>query len=68
MFKMKELKLSARFGLAGDSLWLPRQFDVQGKGKAMFFIGVKFAGTEHYRNPKINSGLADEMFEVNDGE
>lgn len=67
MFKMKELNLSAKYGPADDGLWMPRQFDVQGKGKAMFFIGVKFAGTEYYRNPKINSGLADKMFEVNDG-
>jgi hypothetical protein len=33
----------------------------------MFFIGVDFAGTEYYRNPEINTGINDSVFEAYDG-
>ena len=64
MFKLNELNMSLLYGPDTEGYWLPRQFDVQGKGKAAFFIGVNFAGTEYYRNPVVNSGLDDSIFEV----
>jgi hypothetical protein len=66
MFKMKELNMSIRYGPSPDGYWLPKQFDIQGKGKAAFFIGVKFAGSEYYRNPMVNTGIDDSRFEVSD--
>ena len=63
---MKEIKLSILYGPTESGLWFPTQFDVSGKGKAMFFIGVKFAGTEYYRNPVVNSEEAEKKFEVSD--
>ncbi len=67
MFKLKEMSMAIVYAPTDEGYWLPRQFDIAGKGKAMFFIGVKFAGTEYYRNPIINSEVEDEIFEVNDG-
>lgn len=63
MFKLSDMKLSIQYGYSPDSIWLPKQFDISGKGKAMFFIGVKFAGTEYYRNAVINSPEAEKIFE-----
>lgn len=63
MFKLNDMKLSIRYGYSPDSVWLPNQFDISGKGKAMFFIGVKFAGTEYYRNAVINSPETEKIFE-----
>ena len=57
--------MSILFGPDENGFWFPRKFDVAGKGKAMFFIGVKFAGTEYYRNPILNSNI-DDKFEVKD--
>lgn len=67
MFRLKELNMSILYGPTPDGYWLPRQFDIQGKGRAAFFIGVNFAGTEYYRNPLINTGLDNSIFEVNHG-
>ena len=64
MFKLNELNMSLLYGPNDEGYWLPRQFDVQGKGKAALFIGIKFAGTEYYRNPVVNNGLDDSIFEV----
>lgn len=66
IFRMKELNMTVLYGPTSDGFWLPQQFDIQGKGKTAFFFGVNFAGTEYYRNPVINSGLDDSLFEVND--
>jgi hypothetical protein len=66
MFKLKEFSASLLFEPTHDGLWLPRQFDVQGKGKAAFFFGVSFAGSEYYRNPQVNTDLDDSLFEVTD--
>lgn len=63
-FKLKELRISIMYRPSGDGFWLPYRFDVEGKGKATFFFGVNFAGTEYYRNSKINNGLTARMFEV----
>lgn len=68
MFKLKSMDMSITYGPTEDGFWLPRQFDITGKGKAMFFIGVKFAGTEYYRNPVINGGIDEEMFEETNGD
>ena len=62
MFKMKEMRMSISYAPTPDGVWLPKRFEITGKGKAMFFIGVSFAGTEHYRNPVVNSGVNDELF------
>ena len=67
MFKMNRLDMSLRYGPNSDGLWLPRQFDIRGKGKAMFFIGVDFAGTEYYRNAEINTNLNNSIFEAYHG-
>lgn len=67
MFRLKEMNMTIVYGATEDGYWLPRQFDVQGKGKAMFFFGVKIAGTEYYRNPVINGGIDETIFEVGDG-
>lgn len=64
-FKLNELTMSIIYGPDERGFWFPRRFDVTGKGKAMFFIGVKFSGTEYYRNPIINSNI-DDKFEVDD--
>ncbi len=66
MFKLNELNMSLLYGPDTEGYWLPRQIDIQGKGKAALFIGVSFAGTEYYRSPVVNSGLDDSIFEVND--
>jgi len=67
MFKLRELDMSIIYGPTGEGVWLPRQFDIRGKGKAAFFIGVAFSGSEYYRNPRINTGLADSLFEASHG-
>ena len=68
MFKLKEMAMSVLYEPSGiDDLWLPVRFDISGKGKAMFFIGVKFSGMEYYRNPVINDSTVEKYFEVNDG-
>lgn len=66
MFKLKQLNMSVVYGPTPDGFWLPRRFDIEGKGKAAFFFGVKFAGTEYYRNPTVNADISDEIFEVTD--
>ena len=66
MFRMKELNMSIKYEPNDNNYWFPKQFDISGKGKAMFFIGVKIAGTEYYRNPQININI-DDKFEVSDG-
>ncbi|MEW5795879.1 MAG: hypothetical protein AB1772_05915 [Candidatus Zixiibacteriota bacterium] len=64
MFKLKTLDMSILYGPGPDEIWLPKQFDIRGKGKAALFIGVNFAGTEYYRNPQINTGLPESLFEA----
>jgi len=66
MFRLKELDMSIVYAPTPEGFWLPRQFDVRGKGKAAFFFGVNFAGTEYYRNPAVNEGVDDSVFEVSD--
>jgi len=67
MFKLHSLEMSILYGPTEDGYWLPRQFDVAGRGKAAFFFGVKFAGSEYYRNPIVNGGVSDSIFEEEDG-
>jgi hypothetical protein len=66
LFKLKQLNMSINYGPTVEGFWLPKRFDIDGKGKAMFFIGVKFSATEYYRNPIINNGISDAIFEVSD--
>ena len=66
MFKLRKLDLSIRYGPTFDGLWLPRQYDIQGRGLTTFFFDVEFAGTEYYRNPQINKDLDNSIFEVED--
>jgi len=66
MFKLKQLKMSILYAPTPDGFWIPRQYDVEGKGNTAFFFGVKFASTEYYRNPRVNSGIKAEVFEAND--
>jgi len=64
LFKLNQLNLSIHFSPTVEGFWLPKQFDIYGKGKAMLFIGVKFSATEYYHNPIINNGIDDAIFEV----
>ena len=68
MFKLSELEMTIIFKPNGESYWLPREFEVRGKGKAALFFGVSFSGVEYYTNPVVNSGLADSIFEADHGE
>lgn len=61
MFKMKKLKMTIIYKEYEDNLWFPKQFEISGKGKAMFLVGVQFAGTEYYRNPQINQDIDDKF-------
>jgi hypothetical protein len=62
MFKLSEMNMSIAYSPVTDDIWLPRQFDIAGRGRAAFLFGVKFAGTEYYRDPVVNSGLSDTLF------
>lgn len=66
MFKLKKLDMSVLLGPAGDGYWLPKKFEIEGRGKAAFFFGVKFAGAEYYTNPVINGGIDPAIFETNE--
>ncbi|MBU8933810.1 MAG: hypothetical protein KOO62_07365 [candidate division Zixibacteria bacterium] len=68
MFKLKTLNMSIRYAPTDEGFWLPRQFDIQGKGKAAFLFGVNFAAIQYFRNPRINTNLSDEIFEANEDE
>ncbi len=68
MFKLNELDMSITYGETADGNWVPREFNVIGKGRAAFLFGVDFAATEYYRNPEINTDIADEIFGVNHDE
>lgn len=63
MFKMKELKMSIRYEPYDEELWLPARFEIEGKGKAMYFIGIDFKAEELYSNPVVNGGISDTLFE-----
>ncbi|MDZ4724135.1 MAG: hypothetical protein SGI97_09570 [candidate division Zixibacteria bacterium] len=62
MFKMSKLEMSILYGPTAEGFWLPEQFNITGKGKAAFFIGVNFSGVEYYRNPIINDPVNDSLF------
>jgi hypothetical protein len=63
-FKLNRLDMSVQYAPNTDGYWLPSRFSVVGKGKATLFIGVNFGGTEFFRNPVVNSGLDDKLFEA----
>ncbi len=63
MFKLKRLDMSIVYAPTGDGWWLPRRFHITGRGRAALLIGVKFTATEFYRNPRINTGINDKIFE-----
>lgn len=63
MFKLKRLDMSIVYAPTDDGWWLPRRFHITGRGRAALLIGVKFAATELYRNPRINTGINDKIFE-----
>jgi hypothetical protein len=66
MFKLNRLSMTMTYAPTPDGYWLPRRFEIEGKGKAAFFFGTKFAATEYYSNPQINAGIQAEVFEVKD--
>lgn len=68
MFKLKKLDMVVVYMPTDDGIWLPSRFEIEGKGKAAFFFGVNFAGVEYFKNPRINTGLSVEMFEVASGD
>ena len=63
MFKLDRLDMTLLYEPFNSDIWLPARFDIVGKGKAALLFGVNFAGTEFYRNPKINTDLADSLFQ-----
>ena len=67
MFKLYKLNMTILFDKTEGGLNYPKQFTIDGKGKAALFIGVNFYVTEKYSNPVFNSGLDDKIFEVQDG-
>lgn len=64
MFKLKSLDMVIMYGPGPEGYWLPETFEIEGQGKAALFFGVNFNGTEWYRNPEINNGLKESLFEV----
>jgi hypothetical protein len=65
MFKMSEMKISLTYEPLADGYWLPTKFHLSMRAKAMWLIGVKVAGSEEFRNPVVNGGIDDKIFEVN---
>ncbi|MEA2031670.1 MAG: hypothetical protein U9N55_08785 [candidate division Zixibacteria bacterium] len=63
-YSLRTLDISIRYDSSPDGFWFPRQIDIKGKGKTSFLFGVEFATTEYLRNPKINTNLSNELFEV----
>lgn len=64
-FRLNRLDMTIDYGFDVDSTWwLPTRFEIEGAGKAGIFFGVNFSGTEYFRNPRVNTGLADSLFEV----
>jgi len=68
MFRLSKLNMSITYQPVLDDLWLPSQFEIEGKGRAAFFIGVNFAAVEYYRDHQVNVGLDAAMFEVEHGD
>ncbi|HWR83632.1 MAG TPA: hypothetical protein VN285_10035 [Candidatus Deferrimicrobium sp.] len=66
MFKLKRLDMTIVYGPTPEGYWLPRSFEADGSGKAAFFIGVQFAASEVFSNPRVNTGIPDDLFEVKD--
>ncbi len=65
-FRLNRLDMTIDYAFTSDSTWwLPTRFEMEGEGKAAVFFGVHFSGTEYYRNPRVNTGIADTLFEVN---
>jgi hypothetical protein len=63
-FNFSKLNMSISYAPTPEGWWLPNRFFIEGKAKATLFIGVNFGGTEYFRNPVINAGLDDKIFEV----
>ncbi len=63
-FKLNKLEMSVSYGPTAQGHWLPQLFEINGKGKATFFIGVDWEGTEYFHNPQINTGISDELFKT----
>lgn len=63
MFKLKELDMTINYKPYDSKIWVPDRFELLGKGKAAFFIGVYFQSEETYTNPVVNSGLDDALFD-----
>ncbi len=66
MFKLSRLDMSITYGPTPEGFWLPEQFEVAGQGKAALLFGVKFAGVEYYRNPQINVGVPEYIFNTSE--
>jgi len=64
MFKMSEMNMSLAFAPTADGFWLPQQFKISMKARAMWVIGIKVKGTEDYRNPVINQPIDPKIFEA----
>jgi len=62
MFKLDKLEMAMSYAPTADGHWLPQQFDINGKGKAAFFIDVDWSGTEYFHNPQVNTAMGDDIF------
>ncbi len=63
MFKLSRLDMTIYYSQYDRAIWIPRRFELNGKGKAAFFVNVYFQSEETYTNPAVNSGLDDAIFE-----
>jgi hypothetical protein len=67
MFKMSKMNMALNYLPTADGFWLPTEFSVAMKAKAMWIINVPTTATESYSEPIINGGVPDSLFEVKDG-
>jgi hypothetical protein len=64
MFKMKELNMSLTYAPTTEDIWLPKEFHIQMKARAIWVKNITVYGSEYYRNPVINTGIDNKVFEV----
>jgi len=66
VFKLSELSMAMNYKKYDDIIWVPHKFEINGRGKAAFFISVNFSGGETYSNPVINGGVDSSLFLMHD--
>ena len=54
--------MTLTFSEIADGIWFPERFYMWGKAKAGIFFTVRFEVEEIYSNPRINTGLDEDLF------